>query len=102
MNRKLISIVVASAFLIPLSSAVYAGDAAAGKEKSTNCSSCHGANGEGSGAPNTKIAGMNVGDFKKAMQAYKSGERKHAMMEMFAKQLSDQDVEDLAAYYAGK
>jgi cytochrome c553 len=100
MKRKLLCVVAVSAVVLPLSTGVLAaGDAAAGKEKSNTCTGCHGANGEGS-APNTKIAGMNVGNFKKAMQAYKSGERKHAMMEMFAKQLSDQDVEDLAAYYA--
>ncbi len=102
MDKKTMYCVSASIALLFLSGAVYAaGDAAAGKEKSTACTSCHGVDGQGS-EPNTKIAGMSVGKFKTAIQAYKSGERNHAMMQMFAKKLSDQDVEDLAAYYAGK
>ena len=96
-------LVVASALLLPLSGNVMAaGDAAAGKTKSASCTSCHGADGEGGAAPNTAIKGMDVGKFSKAMAAYKSGERKNPMMEMFAKKLNDQDVADLAAYYASK
>lgn len=85
-----------------LSTPVFAaGDAAAGKEKSAACSSCHGIDGKGSD-PNPNIKGMDAGKFTTAMQAYKSGERNHAMMQMFAKKLSDQDIADLAAYYASK
>ncbi|WP_455209295.1 c-type cytochrome [Kaarinaea lacus] len=102
MSKKLICGVFASMVLLLLSSVGYAaGDANAGKDKATACTSCHGADGQGS-EPNTKIAGMSVGNFKAAMQAYKTGERNNAMMQMFAKKLSDQDVEDLAAYYAAK
>ena len=45
---------------------------------------------------------MNIGKFSTAMNEYKSGKRDNAMMQMFAKKLSDKDVEDLAAYYAAK
>ena len=101
MNKKIIYTILGSFLIASFSSAVIAGDAAAGATKSKSCVACHGANGEGV-AKNTKIAGMAVGKFKEAMAAYKSGTRKHAMMEMFAKKLSDADVADLAAYYAGK
>lgn len=102
MSRKIVLCTFASVALLVISSAGYAaGDANAGKDKASACTSCHGVDGQGS-EPNTKIAGMSVGNFKKAMQAYKSGERNHAMMQMFAKKLSDQDVEDLAAYYTAK
>lgn len=88
--------------LMTASGALYAaGDSAAGQQKAAACSSCHGANGEGSG-DNPKVAGMDQGAFVKAMNDYKSGARKHMMMEMFAKKLSDQDNADLAAYYASK
>jgi len=94
--------VIASVFLMTSSGVVFAGgDAAAGAQKAAQCSSCHGANGEGSG-DNPKIAGMDQAAFIKAMNDYKSGARKHMMMEMFAKKLSDQDNADLAAFYAGK
>lgn len=104
MNKKIIvpGIVITSAFLLSFSGATFAGgDAAAGATKAGQCASCHGANGEGSG-DNPKIAGMDQAAFVKAMNDYKSGARKHMMMEMFAKKLSDQDNADLAAFYATK
>lgn len=92
-----------SILLIPLSNAIYAaGDAAAGEKKAAACTSCHGIDGKGSPATPSVISGMNIGKFSKSLQAYKTGERKHAMMEMFTKNLSDQDIADLAAYYATK
>jgi cytochrome c553 len=101
MNSKLRFTIIASALMIPLASTAFAaGDAAAGKEKAATCTSCHGANGEGNGQPNSKIAGMMPDKFTAAIAAYKSGEKKNMMMEMFAKKLSDADVADLAAYYA--
>jgi cytochrome c553 len=101
MNRKLHLTLIASALLIPLAGGAYAaGDAAAGKGKSATCTSCHGANGEGNKEPNTKIAGLDTAKFTAAIAAYKAGTKKHMMMEMFAKKLSDEDVADLAAYYA--
>lgn len=102
MNKKLTYTILGSFLLASFTTVALAGgDAAAGATKSKTCVSCHGANGEGV-AKNTKIAGMDVGKFKKAMADYKNGTRKHAMMQMFAKKLSDADVADLAAYYAGK
>ncbi|WP_455199106.1 c-type cytochrome [Kaarinaea lacus] len=104
MNKKNImpGMIIASALLLSFSGAVMAGgDAAAGATKAGQCASCHGANGEGSG-DNPKIAGMDPAAFVKAMNAYKTGAKKHMMMEMFAKKLSDQDNADLAAYYASK
>jgi cytochrome c553 len=68
---------------------------------SSSCASCHGANGEGMGE-NPKISGMATDKFSKALQAYKSGAKKHIMMEMMAKNLSDQDIANLAAFYASK
>ena len=101
MNKKFAYTLLALLVLFGTSSMATAGDAAAGAQKSKSCVACHGANGEGV-AKNTKIAGMNTSKFKEAISAYKSGARKHAMMEMFAKKLSDEDVADLAAYYASK
>lgn len=76
------------------------GDAAAGEGKAANCAGCHGAAGEGMGE-NPPLAGLDEAAFAAAMNAFKSGERENAMMQMFAGQLSDQDIADLAAYYAG-
>jgi cytochrome c553 len=79
-----------------------AGNAAAGKEKAADaCADCHGDNGKGD-AENPGIAGMSVSAFTKAMKEYQSGARpKSKKMTKAAKKLSDKDIADLAAYYAG-
>ncbi|RMD70219.1 MAG: cytochrome c [Gammaproteobacteria bacterium] len=76
-----------------------AGDPEAGKAKSMMCAGCHGPKGEGNPV-NPKIAGMPEKDFIAALKAYKSGERKHPSMNAIAKGLSDEDIANLAAYYA--
>lgn len=76
-----------------------AGDAAAGKAKAASCAGCHGANGEGKGA-NPALASKPEDAFVQAIQDYKSGKRPNALMKGLASGLSDQDVANLAAYYA--
>ena len=76
-----------------------AGDVAAGKAKAGACAGCHGANGEGK-APNPPLAGKPQDAFVQAMQDYKSGKRNNPVMKTFAIPLSDQDMANLAAYYA--
>ena len=75
------------------------GDPAAGKTKSAACAGCHGANGQGV-KPNPPIAGQPEAKFIQAMKDYQSGKRAHAVMKSLAVSLSDQDVANLAAYYA--
>lgn len=99
---RLLEFVLTSVFIMLLgATAAWAGgDAAAGEAKAAACSGCHGAAGEG-GGENPAIAGMDEAALVAALQAYKSGERENAMMQMFAGQLSEQDMADLAAYYSG-
>ncbi|WP_211091954.1 c-type cytochrome [Vibrio agarilyticus] len=85
-------------------SAFAAGDAAAGQAKSGVCAACHGSDGIATipGYPNLK--GQNEQYLVSAMKAYKNQERKSqlaAIMQPQAMMLSDQDIENLAAYYAG-
>jgi len=75
------------------------GDVAAGEGKAATCVGCHGADGKGVD-PNPAIAGMDAELFKTSMQAYKSGEKDDPMMAMFVQTLTDEDIADLAAYYA--
>jgi cytochrome c553 len=79
--------------------AVAGGDASAGETKAASCVGCHGADGMGSG-DNPPITGLEADYFVEQMIAYKSGTRENAMMQMFAGQLSEEDMADLAAYYA--
>ena len=77
-----------------------AGDAAAGKKKALMCTACHGANGIATLPEAPNLAGQNPIYMIKALRDYKSGERKNAQMTVVAGTLSDQDIEDLSAYFA--
>jgi len=80
------------------------GDAARGREKTRMCQGCHGIEGWRTAFPEVyrvpKIGGQHEAYLVKALQQYKSGERSHPSMRGIAATLSDQDMADLAAYYA--
>jgi cytochrome c553 len=75
------------------------GDVQAGKAKANTCATCHGAKGEGK-SPNPALAGKSEDQFVQALKDYKSGKRTNAVMKTFATPLSEQDMANLAAYYA--
>ena len=77
-----------------------AGDAVAGKEKSAVCAACHGAEGISSIALQPNLAGQVPGYISAQLKAYKSGERANALMMPQASALSEDDMDDLDAYYA--
>jgi cytochrome c553 len=95
----------AAALMLVASAAVLAdGDAAAGKRKTAMCEGCHGIPGYKTAFPSVynvpKLGGQHAGYLVKALQAYKSGERSHPTMRAIAAGLNDQDMADVAAYYA--
>ena len=100
MTYRLI-IALAAVLLLAAPSVQAGGDAARGAELAADCADCHGANGEGDG-DNPKLAGKAEADIVAALAGYKSGEREDesGMMADFAVDLSEQDMADLAAYYA--
>ena len=77
-----------------------AGDAAAGKAKAASCAMCHGPTGGGTSmAP--KLAGEDPAKFTQAMLDYKSGKkRQRDDEEPGGASLSNDDIANLAAYYA--
>ena len=81
-----------------------AGNAAKGRDKTQMCQGCHGIEGWRTAFPEVyhvpKIGGQHEAYLAKALQEYKSGERSHPSMRGIAASLSDQDIADLAAYYA--
>lgn len=78
------------------------GDAAAGATKSTVCVACHGVGGNGAINPEwPKLAGQHSAYVAAQLKHFKAGERKNAVMAGQAQLLADQDVADLAAYFAG-
>ncbi len=91
---------------LPLALHAAAGDPQAGAKKNSMCVGCHGIEGYKTAFPTVyhipKIGGQHAEYIALALAAYKSGARKHPTMTGIAAQLSDQDIADLAAYYAEK
>lgn len=80
------------------------GDPEAGKQKTAMCAGCHGIPGFRTAYPEVysvpKLGGQSEAYLIAALKAYKAGERSHPSMVAIAASLSDQDMADLAAYYA--
>ena len=99
MKVRILLVSVVFALMAFTSSTWAGGDAAAGETKSAGCAGCHGAAGEGSG-DNPPIAGLDAAKHVAMLKEYKAGTREGAMMQMFSAQLSEEDMADIAAYYA--
>jgi cytochrome c553 len=84
------------------SSALAAGDAAAGQAKAAVCMACHGMDGNSANPEWPSIAGQHESYIVKQLKHFKAGERQNVLMTPMAAILSDQDMEDLAAYYASQ
>lgn len=79
------------------------GDVDAGKQKSAVCAACHGQNGVAQIPTYPNLAGQNEQYLVMALKAYKGGQRQGgqaAVMQGQAAALTDQDIANLAAYYA--
>jgi len=76
------------------------GDINLGRRLSENCEDCHGDDGNARKASMPTLAGQDAKYFIKAMNHYKDGERQHQKMFEAVEALSDQDMIDLATYYA--
>ena len=80
------------------------GDAKAGETKNAMCIGCHGIKGYQASFPEVykvpMISGQGAKYITAALNEYKKGERKHPTMRAIADSLTEQDMADLAAYYA--
>jgi len=79
------------------------GDPEAGKAKSTTCTTCHGRNGISAAPIYPNLAGQKEQYLVTAIRAYKQQQRQggqSAVMSAMVSGLSEQDIRDLAAYYA--
>ncbi len=76
------------------------GDAALGRKKAVQCQACHGLDGVAKIPEASNLAGQTDVYLVSALHAYKSGERKNDMMSTIAPMLSDEDIENLSAYYS--
>ena len=96
-------ILMIAAGLLSLASAApfaSAADIAAGKTKSAACAVCHGQLGL-SAVPNApNLAGQPEIYLAEQLKNYRSGKRQHEVMSVIAKPLTDQEIDNLSAWYA--
>jgi cytochrome c553 len=82
---------------------VAAGDAKAGKAKAVNCAGCHGVNGNSTNPAWPKLAGQHAGFIAKQLADFKSAKtRSDPLMAGQVANLSQQDMDDLGAYFASQ
>ena len=77
-----------------------AADAALGKAKAQMCAVCHGLDGIAKVPDAPNLAGESAIYTTRQLEAFKDGRRQHEQMSLIAASLSDEDIADLAAWYA--
>jgi cytochrome c553 len=106
--KRISSYLVAAAALLPLAVAAQTppapGDPGKGAQKVAMCQGCHGIPGWRTAFPEVyrvpKLSGQNPQYIVAALKEYKSGARSHPSMKAIAASLGDDDMANIAAYYA--
>ncbi len=99
---KQIRITFTSLFLFIFSCPLYAGDVTAGQQKSTTCAVCHGTDGNSVNPVWPKLAGQHPEYIFKQLKDFHASRRENIQMSPLAANLSEEDMQDLAAYYASQ
>ena len=102
-SRLLINLTAVLAALLLGQMAYADGDAERGKVLADTCKGCHAVDSYTNVYPTyhvPKVAGQNAGYLISALTLYRDGQRKHPTMTAQAASLSDQDIQDIAAYMA--
>lgn len=100
MKRALAGLITVAAVAGLSTHALAAGDAEAGKAKSNTCVACHGQDGIGTAPIYPNLCGQKEQYLVAQITAFRDGERQNQLMQPMVANLSDQDIEDLAAYYS--
>lgn len=94
------ALVLLTSMLVAAPALALEGNPKAGEKKAAACAACHGQGGKGASAAYPKLAGQGEAYTVKQLQDFKSGRRENPIMQAQARGLSEQDMADLAAYYA--
>ena len=100
MKKQVLALIAATALTVS-ANAIAAGDAAKGKAKAATCAACHGMDGISKMPTYPNLKGQKAAYTVKQLKAFKAGTRKDATMNAMTKPLSDSDIENLAAHFAG-
>lgn len=98
MIRSEIYLTVVALLVAP--AAAHAADAKAGRTLAAKCQVCHGLDGIAKIPIAPHLAGESEIYLQTQLKAFRSGKREHEMMTVVAKDLTDQEIADLAAWYA--
>jgi cytochrome c553 len=101
MNKIILVLTATVISVVPLT-AFSAGDITAGQNKSAVCHACHGATGTSIQPNYPNLGGQHQDYLSKALYDFRDGGRQNAIMNGFAANLSDADIEDIAAWYASQ
>lgn len=81
---------------------ILAADLTAGEQKAATCLGCHGPNGKSSNAQWPNLAAQQTIYLINQLNAFKTGTRSNPMMQSLAANLSNDDIENLAAYFSSQ
>lgn len=95
-------LLITSITLAGLLGVAQAADIAAGKEKSATCAGCHGVDGNSPSPAFPKLAGQHADYVAKQLKDFQSGARQDPTMVAMVAALTDDDINNLAAFYAGQ
>ena len=101
MNIRNITLAISLLSTMP-ALALAGGDPAQGQQKSTVCQTCHGATGIAVQPIYPNLAGQHEDYLVMTLKAFRDGSRANAIMSGFATGLSDNDIEDISAWYASQ
>ena len=102
MNRVFMTALALACALAPFVPAQAGGNAEAGKAKAVVCSACHGVDGNSVNPLWPKLAGQHEAYLAKQIRAFKSGERTDATMAPMMNLIKEEDIDDIAAFYASQ
>lgn len=87
-------------FLCSMNNYVFASDLEAGKAVATACFNCHGTNGNSKTPHYPSLAGQRPSYLKNQIKAFQSGQRINPLMQSMVAKLTNQDIENVSAYFA--
>lgn len=99
-TSAIVAALAAAALLAAPLAASASGDPALGQKKAATCEACHGKDGRSIDPNYPNLGGQHESYLIKALSDYRSGKRKEAIMGSMAVNLTNQDIEDLAAWFA--
>lgn len=102
MNSLQQSLILSCFLTVFFASPVLAADTAAGEQKAATCVGCHGQKGNSTNAQWPNLAAQQSTYLANQLKAFKAGDRTNPMMQPMAANLNNEDISNLAAYFASQ